>query len=59
MKTTPEPWKMHVAMADAKSFSPRMQPVYIEEDQALQYELNGLIKELDLEQEKIITLSEM
>lgn len=32
MKTTPEDWKMHVAMADPKSFSPKVQSVFIEED---------------------------
>ena len=32
MKTTPDEWKMHLAMADAKSFSPKIQSVFIEED---------------------------
>ncbi len=32
MKTTPQDWKMHCAMADAKNFSPKMQSVFIEED---------------------------
>ena len=32
MKSTPEEWKMHVAMANPKNFAPRIQAVYIEED---------------------------
>ncbi len=32
MKTTPDDWKMHCAMADTQSFSPKIQSVFIEED---------------------------
>lgn len=32
METTPDDWKMQVAMADPKSFSPKMRAVFIDED---------------------------